>query len=127
MNLIESIEAQYRANPLHGVQFSIEPEAYKCDIEDVRFGDNTTELQHGDLYNWQDVLLHGEPIGFLEEVVSGKMFHPLTVSFYVHIPDDEMTEDLKKDPHYFEGEFDYMRFANLQDMIDYVINKQDRP
>ena len=120
---IEAIDAKYKSNPLYGVQFSIESDAYECS-EDIRFSGNTTQVQHGDLYNWQDVLLQGEVIGFLEEIASGKLFHPMVISFYVPIPDDEMTDDIKSNPHYYEGEYDYLKFGKLQDMVDYVKSKK---
>lgn len=119
MSIVDEIEAKYRAMPLHGVQFSIEAEAYDC-REKVVFGESKSAMQCGRLFNWQDVLLEGVKIGFLEEVENGKLFDPMTVSFYVPIDEDKVTEAMTKDPHYFEDEWCFMRFATLQQMVDYV-------
>lgn len=129
MNIIEEIEKKYRDNPKHGVTFSIDAEAYECRLGDrVVFGDNTTDMQCGTLYNWQDVILDGKVVGYLQEAQSGRIFDPMTVSFCVPIADcmehelwDKMSEEHKDNPHLHDGgEVLELRFATLNQMLDYL-------
>lgn len=129
MNIIEEIEKKYRDNPKHGVTFSIDAEAYECRLGDrVVFGDNTTDMQCGTLYNWQDVILDGKVVGYLQEAQSGRMFDPMTISFCVPIADcmehelwDKMSEEHKGNPHLHDGgEVLELRFATLNQMLDYL-------
>lgn len=120
MGLIADINKKYRENPLHGIQFSIEETAYDCN-ENVNFGESEQWLESGILINTQDVFLNGENIGWLKERQQTNFFHPITVSFYV--PLDKPTYADKINPHYHEGEYDFMRFATLQQMVDYVKTK----
>ena len=125
MNIIESIENEYRSKKNYGITFSIEPEAYSCDLAEdrVSFGDNTTELNCGTFFNWQDIIVDGEHLGFLEEAQSGKLLHPMTVSFATFLRDcdeEELTEEERNNPHLYEGEFGYYYyFATLQQFVDY--------
>lgn len=130
MNIIEEIEAEYKSRKDYGIQFSIEPEAYVCDIPDdrLKFGDNTTELQCGTFYNWQPILLDGESVGWLQETRSGRLFDPTTTSFILIIADcseqdlwDKMLVKHKDNPHLHDaGESLELRFATLQQFIDYL-------
>lgn len=129
MNIIEEIENKYRDNPKHGVTFSIDAEAYECRLGDrVVFGDNTTDMQCGTLYNWQDVILDGKVVGYLQEAQSGRMFDQMTISFCVLIADcmehelwDKMSEEHKDNPHLHDGgEVLELRFATLNQMLDYL-------
>lgn len=130
MNIVEQIEAEYRAMKGYGIQFSIEPEAYECDIPDDRlmFGDNTTDMQCGTLYNWQPILIDGNSVGFLQEKQSGKLFDPMTITFIYILTDcmeqelwDEMLAKHKDNPHLHDaGESLELRFATLQQFIDYL-------
>lgn len=130
MNIVEQIEAEYLAMKGYGIQFSIEPEAYECDIPDDRlmFGDNTTDMQCGTLYNWQPILIDGNSVGFLQEKQSGKLFDPMTITFIYILADcmeqelwDEMLAKHKGNPHLYDaGESLELRFATLQQFIDYL-------
>lgn len=126
MNIIEEIENEYRKRKLYGIQFSIEPEAYECNISDDRivFGENTTAMQCGTFYNWQDIILDGNVIGFIEERRNGKLFDPMTVSFCVILADctepEKITKEMAASPHFWEDETYQMRFATLQQLIDYL-------
>ena len=126
MNIVEEIEAEYRSKKNYGIQFNIEPEAYDCDIPDERieFGDNTTSMQGGALYNWQDIILDGNVIGYLEERQTGKLFDPMTSTFVVFLADcsepEKITPEMEASPHFFEDKTFQMRFATLQQMIDYL-------
>lgn len=130
MNIVEEIENKYRQAPGYGIQFSIEPECYDCDIPDERlmFGDNTTEMQCGTEYNWQPILLDGKQIGILQESQSGRLFDPMKTTFLIIIADctehelwDEMMEKHTDNPHLYDaGETLQLRFATLQHMIDYL-------
>ena len=118
-SIIEETEAEYRNNPLHGVQFSIDADAYNN--EDVTFGESEQSTEGGALVSYQDVIYKGQTIGWVKETQSGRMFAPMVTSFYV--PLENATEEDKRSPHYFEGEEDYMRFATLQQMVDYINSK----
>ncbi len=126
MNIVEQIENEYRQMKNHGVTFSIGQEAYECDIPDDRicFGENTTAMQGGTLYNWQDVILDGSVIGYLEERECGRLFDPVTTTFAVVLADCsepwKITEEMKANPHFWEDETFEMHFATLQQMIDYL-------
>lgn len=130
MNIVEQIEAEYRAMKGYGIQFSIEPEAYECDISDDRlmFGDNTTDIQCGTLYNWQPILIDGNSVGFLQEKQSGKLFDPMTVTFIYILADcmeqelwDEMLSKHNDNLHLYDaGETLELRFATLQQFVDYL-------
>lgn len=119
MTIIEEIEARYHANPQYGIQFSIESSSYECDKE-VEFIRNRKSMQAGCIYNWQDIILDGKEIGFLEEVVSGKLFDPITVSFYIPVEDEKITPAMRESPHFYEEECCFMRFATLQQMVNYI-------
>lgn len=118
-SIIEEAEAEYRNNPLHGVQFSIDADAYNN--EDVTFGESEQSTEGGALVSYQDVIYKRQTIGWVKETQSGRMFAPMVTSFYV--PLENATEEDKRSPHYFEGEEDYMRFATLQQMVDYINSK----
>ncbi|MDD6017203.1 MAG: hypothetical protein PUC18_13180 [Prevotellaceae bacterium] len=127
MNIIEQIESEYRSSKNYGIQFSIDPEAYKCNLpeERVEFGENISDLQCGTFYNWQDVLIDGNVVGYLEESRSGRMLHPTTVSFCVFLADcsepEKITPEIEKNPHFRdEGEAYVLKFATLQQMVDYL-------
>ena len=130
MNIVEQIEAEYRAMKGYGIQFSIEPEAYECDIPDDRlmFGDNTTDMQCGTFYNWQPILIDGNSVGFLQEKQSGKLFDPITITFIYILADcmeqelwDEMLSKHNDNPHLCDaGGTLELRFATLQQFVDYL-------
>lgn len=137
MNIVEQIEAEYRAMKDYGIQFSIEPEAYECDIPDDRlmFGDNTTDMQCGTLYNWQPILIDGNSVGFLQEKQSGKLFDPMTITFIYILADcmeqelwDEMLSKHNDNPHLCDvGETLELRFATLQQFVDYLRSLNNIP
>lgn len=129
MNIVQEIEQRYRNNPKHGVWFSIDASAYESSLGDrVSFGDNTTAMQGGALYNWQDIILDGKVVGYLQEVESGRLFEPITSSFIVPIADcsehelwDEMEVKYKENPHLYNlGEVLELRFATLNQMLEYL-------
>lgn len=127
MNIIEQIESEYRSSKNYGVQFSIDADAYKCNLPEsrVEFGENESELHLGTFYNWQDILIDGKRVGFLEETRSGRMFHPTTVSFCIFLADcsesDKITPEIESNPHFFDQvEVYLMKFATLQQMVDYL-------
>jgi len=129
MNIVQEIEQRYRNNPKHGVWFSIDASAYESSFGDrVSFGDNTTAMQGGALYNWQDIILDGKVVGYLQEVESGRLFEPMTSSFIVPIADcsehelwDEMEVKYKENPHLYNmGEVLELRFATLNQMLEYL-------
>lgn len=126
-NIIEQIEAPYRNSKQFGVQFHLDPVAYECDLGDrVSFGENTTEMQCGTFYNYQSVLLDGEPTGaYLEERQRGGLFDPIIISYHFTIADwcDEkwLSEEVKQDPHFHDdGECFQMCFATLNQLIKYL-------
>ena len=129
MNIVQEIEQRYRNNPKHGVQFSIDASAYESSVGDrVSFGDNTTAIQCGALYNWQDIILDGKVVGYLEEVDSGRLFDPMTSSFVVPIADcsehelwDKMEVKYKDNPHLCDrGETLQLRFATLNQLLEHL-------
>lgn len=137
MNIVEQIEADYRAMKGYGIQFSIEPEAYECDIPNDRlmFGDNTTDIQCGTLYNWQPILIDGNSVGFLQEKQSGKLFDPMTITFIYILADcmeqelwDEMLSKHNDNLHLCDaGETLELRFATLQQFVDYLRSLNNIP
>lgn len=117
--MIEQIDNEYRQRKGYGVTFSIEPSAYDCRLGDrVTFGDNREYMVCGAIKNVQPVLLDGKEIGLLEETQSHNFFHPLTTSFLV--PIDDADERTIADPHYYEDEYLWMKFATLNQMLDYL-------
>ena len=126
MNIIDEIEQEYRNAKGYGIKFSIEPEAYDCKLGDrVSFGENTTEMRCGTFYNYQPILLDGVEIGFLQEAVSGKIFHPITTSFCVPLADcsepEKITDEMRKSHHFDgDGETYLMEFATLNQMLEYL-------
>lgn len=129
MCILSKIENEIRRSNNYGVQFSIDADAYDCRIGDrVSFGDNETSLQGGSFHNYQDVVLDGKTIGYLEEIDDGKLFHPMIVSFYITLADctehelwDKMEKKHKGNPHlYDKGESLVLRFATLNQMLDYL-------
>lgn len=122
MNIIEQIENEYRQKKDYGIQFSIEPEAYKCDIPDNRivFGDANVYWQNGNTMNDQPIFVDGIEIGFVHEYQSYNIFAPITTSFMVYVDDNDVTDEMRKSPHFDDEEWCYMAFATLQQMIDYL-------
>ena len=129
MNIAQEIEQRYRNNPKHGILFSIDKSAYESNVGDrVSFGDNTTVVQCGKIYNFQDIILDGEVVGYLEEVMNGKIFDPMTSSFIIPIADcsehdlwNEMEVKYKDNPHLFDsGETLQLRFATLNQLLEHL-------
>lgn len=129
MNIIEQIENKYRQNVNFGVKFSIDPDAYDCRLgERVSFGENTTALQCGTFYNYQDIILDGEIIGYLEEIDCGRLFDPMTVSFIIPIADcsdmetwEKKEKEFAENPHLHDSdEVLELRFATLNQMLDFL-------
>lgn len=127
MNIIEQVESGYKNNPAYGIKFSIEPEAYNApDDVEVRFGKNVTELSCGTFYNYQEIIIDGEPFGFLMESQRGRLFDPMCTSFCYCIADceddnyDEMFEKYKDNPHFFDaGESIQLNFATLEQFLQF--------
>ena len=129
MNIIEQIENRYRLNKNFGVKFSIDSDAYDCRLgERVSFGENTTALQCGTFYNYQDIILDGKVIGYLEEVDCGRLFDPMTVSFIIPIADcsdmgtwEKKEKEFAENPHLHDSdEVLELRFATLNQMLDFL-------
>lgn len=129
MNIIEQIGNKYRQNPNFGVKFSIDSNAYDCRLGDrISFGENTTDLQCGSFYNYQDILLDGKVIGYLEEIDCGRLFDPIKVSFIIPIADCSEEElwvqkekEFAENPHLHDaGEILELRFATLNQMLDFL-------
>ena len=129
MNIVQEIEQRYRNNPKHGVWFSIDASAYESSVGDrVSFGDNTTAMQCGALYNWQDIILDGKVVGYLQEVESGRLLDPITSSFIVPIADcsedelwNKMEAKYKENPHLYDsGEVLELRFATLNQLLEHL-------
>ena len=129
MNIIEQIENEIRQNPNFGVKFSIDADAYKCRLGDrVSFGENTTALQCGSFYNYQDILLDEKIIGYLEEIDDGRLFRPMVSSFIIPIADcseeklwEQKENEFADNPHLHDaGEVLELRFATLNQMLDFL-------
>lgn len=127
MDIIKEIEDRYKSAPTYGVQFSIEPDAYKVsDNKNVTFGKNVTELCCGTFYNYQDVIISGKVFGFLEESKSDRLFDPMCTSFCYCIADcqdenyEEVYEKYKNNPHFSDaGESLLLRFATLVQFLQF--------
>lgn len=129
MSVFEKVQDEYRNRPMHGIQFSIEAEAYLCRLGDrVMFGDNTTEISCGTLFNYQDILLDGKCVGYLTESQSGRTLDPMCVSFCVPIADcsetdkwEQMEKKFNGNPHLCDnGETLLLKFATLNQLLDYL-------
>ncbi|MCR5658957.1 MAG: hypothetical protein K6G25_06490 [Bacteroidales bacterium] len=125
MSIIADIEAKIKANPMYGVTFSIDPEAYDCNIvpmDRVYFGDNHTFTNGGTTYNYQPVIVDGKEVADLEEIQPYGLFEPMRTSFIVYFEDDEKAKPFRKSKHYLIGPYDYpqMRFATLQQLVDFL-------
>ena len=131
MSIIQEIESKYRANPKHGVTFSIDKEAYESRIGDrITFGKNTSSMECGTMYNWQDICLDtpDNVIGYLEEKVSGRIFDPMCVSFCLTLADcmekdtwEAMEQKYKDNPHFTDlGETLRLDFATLNQLLDHL-------
>lgn len=122
-------DEEVRQHPLHGVTFSIEPDAFKCNLGDNRvcFGENCTFRQFdGTTFNHQPILIDGVDCGYLREVQFWNIFEPMTVSFIYPFNDEkEITRKMRKSPH-FVGDMGYnnpaMQFGTLQQFVDFVLN-----
>ena len=117
-------DEEIRKNPLHGVTFSIDPEAYDCTLgEDrVMFGDNYCFMNCGTTFNYQPVIVDGKEVAQLEEIQPYGIFEPMSVSYIVGLDENEVTRKLRKNPHFSMGPYEnpQMRFATLQQLIDYL-------
>lgn len=124
MSKFEDIEAKIKANPTHGVKFSIEPEAYGCTLAEDRvvFGDNYTFRNGGTTFNYQPVIVDGKQVAQLEEIQPYNIFEPMRVSFIIGLDNNEVTRTVSRNPHFEIGCYEQpqLRFATLQQMIDYL-------
>lgn len=129
MNIIEEIENEIRQNPNFGVKFSIDAEAYECRLGDrVCFGENLTAFQCGSLYNYQDIILDGNVIGYLEEIDDGRLFRPMTASFIIPVADcseselwEQKEREFADNKHLHDaGEVLELRFATLNQLLDFI-------
>lgn len=126
-DIIKAVEKEYLDNPLCGVQFSIKLDAYDCDIDDSRieFGNPTNEMRCGNMYNWQDIKIDDQLVGYLFERRRGRLFDPICVSFCMCLPDNV---DLKfiENPHYDEtGGIKSLKFATMQQFVNYLRTVKD--
>ena len=126
-NIIEMAQRPYRESPAHGVQFSIDAEAYECRIGDrVEFGDNTTSIECGIEHNYQPIIIDGHDTGgYLHEWRRGGLFSPTCISFCLPIADctepERVTDEHRRSPHFFdEGETYLLAFATLNQYLDYL-------
>ena len=126
MSMIEVIEDKIKANPMHGVKFSIEPDAYACTLGEDRvlFGDNYSFMNGGTTFNYQPVIVDGKEVARLEEILPWHPFglEPMRTSFIIVLGDNEVTRAIIKNPHFEIGCYEQpqLRFATLQQMIDYL-------
>lgn len=122
MSIISDIESRIKSNPNYGVTFSIDPEAYACNLSNERvcFGENHTFMNCGTTFNYQPVIVDGKEVGTLEEIQPYNIFEPLRTSFIVHL--EEVSRKDKRSPHFELNSYDYpqLRFATLQQIIDYL-------
>lgn len=130
-NIVEIVEKRYRDSPYYGVTFSIDADAYECE-QNVEFGESTRDLQCGTFYNWQDILLDGQKVGYLMESKSGRLFDPMCVSFIIPIADctepdvwADMENKYKDNPHLWDtDEVLELRFATLKQFIKFIENNE---
>ena len=124
MNMFEKRENEIKASPCHGVQFSIDPEAYDCTLgEDrVMFGDNYCFTNCGTTFNYQPVIVDGKEVAQLEEVQPYGLFEPMSVSYIIGLDDNDVTKEIRRNPHFCIGYYEnpQLRFATLQQLIDYL-------
>lgn len=130
MNIVEEIEAKYRAAKGYGVTFSIDPECYDVNIDESRisYGESVQDMCGGVLTNYQDIYIDGKYIegAFLKEQCNGRLFDPMTTSYCLYLADcsdenfDEFCEANKDNPHFCDwGESAGLSFATLQQLLDY--------
>lgn len=120
-------EEEIRKNPRHGVTFSIEPEAYECNLGEDRvvFGENYTFTQYdGTAFNHQAILIDGIDCGYLREVQPWNIFEPMRVSFiYPFLDEEKITRKMRKSQHFMD-DMGYnnpaMIFGTLQQFVDFA-------
>lgn len=128
MGIMDEREDAIRKNPKHGVTFSIEPEAYECNLGEDRvcFGESYTYRMSncGTFINHQPILIDGVNVGYLREISPWNIFEPMQVTFIYPLDENNITREMRKSPHFFEDEDHYlqtaMHFATLQQFTDYV-------
>ena len=125
MSIIADKESKIKANPLHGIQFSIEPEAYDCNIvpmSRVWFGDKHAFMNCGTTFSYQSVIIDGEVVAVLEEIQPYGLFEPMRTSFIIQFDDDEAAKPFTKNKHFRIGPYDYPQlcFATLQQLVDFL-------
>lgn len=122
---MSDIEAKIKANPMHGIKFSIEPEAYDCNIvpmSRVSFGDNHTFRSGGTTFNYQPVICDGKEVAQLEEIQPYGLFEPMRVSFIVWFENEEAAKPFRKSKYFEIGPYEnpQLRFATLQQLVDFL-------
>lgn len=118
-DFLEELDEKERLKPNYGIQWGMEASDYKCSAKGITFGKNTDWDENGTTCSSQPIFLNGKKIGILHEWVGGGFFDRMHQTFMVYI-DHAPTEQERNDPHFFEAEDYWMRFAKLQDMIDYL-------
>lgn len=126
MGIIADIEAKIKANPLYGVQFGIDPECFECNLGEDRcyFGENYTFMNGGTTFNYQPIIIDGEEVGSLEEIVPWHPFglEPMRTSFILPLDENKLTRREKKSKHFCMGPYEnpQLRFATLQQLVDFL-------
>lgn len=129
MDIIKKIEQQYRQKPNYGIQFSIDANAFNCDITDdlICFDNGVHEMNCGTYRKVQTINIDDKPVGVLEEWKNGGLFEPICFSFEILIADchdndyEEKNAKYANNPHFFDqDESTWLAFATLQQFIDYL-------
>lgn len=123
-SLKEQYDNEYRTMDNFGIQFHIDEIAYECELEHgrVSFGESELFTRHGADINFQDIFIDGKKVGILKEYAPYNVFmlKPILVSFIIPLPDEVDDDRLRNNQHFVEGERNELRFATLQQMIDYL-------
>lgn len=128
MNLAEKYEKETMGLPGYGIQFSIEPNQFECRLGDrISYGESHIFQQHSPRMGYQPVLLDGKPIenAFLITVANHNIFKPIISWHEIMLADclesEKITNEMRNNEHFADmGEWFSMRFATLNQMLDYL-------
>lgn len=126
MGLIYDIDNEVRSRDGYGVTFTIDSEEISDELENrLCFGDNVVSHVHGDMINYQDIILDGIKVGHIREFCSHDFIRPIETSYCIWLADctEEhlLTDEMRSDAHFVDcGESFELWFGSLNDFVSYI-------
>ena len=126
MSLFDKIENDVRSRNGYGVTFTIDSEEVSDELEKrVCFGDSVVSHVHGDMINYQDILLDGVKVGYIREYSPYNFLRPMETSYCIWFADctEEylVTDEMRSDAHFVDcGESFELWFGSLKDFVGYI-------